>query len=125
KHLLDPRVRRRNTDGRLDRMRYSMSLVVAYFGTNRTYEDLAHHTILLGPRYRELLDDIFDRKRLSPDFSLYLHAPTRTDPSLAPPGCENFYVLSPVPHLGSGNDWNKDSDAYRGRLFEYLEQTAI
>src|SRR5204862_89170 len=78
KHLLDPSVRRKNTDERLAKMRYSMSLVVAYFGTNRTYPELAHHTILLGPRYRELLDDIFRKKVLAPDFSLYLHAPTRT-----------------------------------------------
>ena len=90
-----------------------------------TYPDLAHHTILLGPRYRELLDDIFDKKILAPDFSLYLHAPTRTDPSLAPPGCENFYVLSPVPHLQSGTDWAVEGPRYREKLFEYLEQTCI
>jgi phytoene desaturase len=124
--LLDPKVRRKNTDERLHKLRYSMSLVVAYFGTRRTYPELAHHTILLGPRYRELLDDIFDRKVLAPDFSLYLHAPTRTDPSLAPPGCENFYVLSPVPHLVEGGpDWSKEAGAYRDRLFESLEQTCL
>ena len=67
--------------------------------------DVAHHTILLGPRYRELLADIFERKVLADDFSLYLHRPTATDPSLAPPGCDAFYVLSPVPHLDSGIDW--------------------
>jgi phytoene desaturase len=125
KHLLDPSLRKKNTDQRLEKLRYSMSLVVAYFGTKKTYPDLAHHTILLGPRYRELLDDIFDKKVLAPDFSLYLHAPTRTDPSLAPPGCENFYVLSPVPHLGSGTDWAKEGPAYRDRLFQSLEETAI
>lgn len=125
KHLLDPAVRRKNTDGRIERMRYSMSLVVAYFGTRRTYPDMAHHTILLGPRYRELLDDIFDKKVLAPDFSLYLHAPTRTDPSLAPPGCENFYVLSPVPHLEAGIDWAKEGPAYQERLFMFLEDTYI
>ena len=76
-----------------------MSLFVWYFGTRRQYPDVAHHTILLGPRYRELLDDIFERKVLADDFSLYLHRPTATDPSLAPPGCDAFYVLSPVPHL--------------------------
>jgi phytoene desaturase len=102
-----------------------MSLVVAYFGTRRTYPELAHHTILLGPRYRELLADIFDKKVLAPDFSLYLHAPTRTDPSLAPPGCENFYVLSPVPHLDSGTDWEKAGPAYLDKLFSSLEQTCI
>ncbi len=90
---------------RLDKMRYSMSLVVIYFGTNRTYRDdptnrLAHHNIILGPRYEELLRDIFDRKLLADDFSLYLHMPTLTDPSLAPPGGEAFYVLAPVPAFG-------------------------
>ena len=89
---------------------YSMSLFVWYFGTNRHYPDVAHHTILLGPRYRELLDDIFRHKVLADDFSLYLHRPTATDPSLAPPGCDAFYVLSPVPHLAGGTDW-----AARGR----------
>ena len=75
-----------------------MSLFVGYFGTRRTYPELAHHTIVLGPRYGELLDDIFRQRVLADDFSLYLHAPTRTDPSLAPPGSETFYVLSPVPN---------------------------
>jgi phytoene desaturase len=125
KHLIDPADRKKYTDGRLAKMRYSMSLVVAYFGTKKTYPEMAHHTILLGPRYRELLDDIFDKKILAPDFSLYLHAPTRTDPSLAPPGCENFYVLSPVPHLQSGTDWAVEGPRYRERLFEHLEKTCV
>ena len=78
-----------------------MSLFVMYFGTDRRYEDVAHHEILMGPRYRELLDDIFTRKTLADDFSLYLHRPTATDPSLAPAGCDSWYVLSPVPQIGS------------------------
>ena len=82
-----------------------MSLFVWYFGTRRRYDDVQHHTLLLGPRYEELLDDIFRRKHLAEDFSLYLHRPTATDPSLAPAGCDAFYVLSPVPHLESGTDW--------------------
>jgi phytoene desaturase len=125
KRLIPSLARRKYTDEKIDRMQYSMSLFVSYFGTKKTYPDLAHHTILLGPRYRELLDDIFDKKMLAPDFSLYLHAPTRTDPSLAPPGCENFYVLSPVPHLQSGNDWDKEGTQYRDKLFQYLEETCI
>jgi phytoene desaturase len=125
KNLIDPSVRRRNTNGRIDKLRYSMSLVVSYFGTKRTYPDLAHHTILLGPRYKELLSDIFDKKKLAPDFSLYLHAPTRTDPSLAPPGHENFYVLSPVPHLDSGTNWETEGPIYQEKLFDYLEKTCI
>ncbi|MCA1664707.1 MAG: phytoene desaturase [Myxococcales bacterium] len=125
KRLLPASARRKHSDDKVDRMRYSMSLFVSYFGTKKQYSDLAHHTILLGPRYRELLTDIFDRKRLATDFSLYLHAPTRTDPSLAPPGCENFYVLSPVPHLESGDDWSKRGAEYQQTIFESLERTVI
>jgi phytoene desaturase len=108
---------------RLNTMDYSMSLFVIYFGTRRQYRDhgLAHHNILLGPRYRELLADIFKRKVLADDFSLYLHMPTLTDPSLAPPGGEAFYVLSPVPHLGSGIDWAEAGPRYRDRLLQFLE----
>merc|ERR1712065_23999 len=86
---------------RLKKLQWSMSLFVLYFGTDRLYRDqIAHHTVLFGPRYRGLLQDIFEGSQLPEDFSLYLHAPTVTDPSLAPEGCDGFYVLSPVPHLG-------------------------
>jgi phytoene desaturase len=102
-------------------MRQSMSLFVGYFGTNRQYPELAHHTVVMGPRYEELLDDIFRKKVLAGDFSLYLHAPTRTDPSLAPPGCESFYVLSPVPNNASGIDWSVEGPRYMQRILESLE----
>ncbi|MGI9253785.1 MAG: FAD-dependent oxidoreductase, partial [Thermomicrobiales bacterium] len=82
---------------------------------------LAHHDIILGPRYRGLLDDIFNRKVLADDFSLYLHMPTLTDPSLAPDGCEAFYVLSPVPHLGGSVDWEQAAKPYRDRIMQFLE----
>jgi phytoene desaturase len=107
----------------LAKQRHSMSLFVAYFGTRRKYPDVAHHTVLFGPRYRELLADIFDRGVLADDFSLYLHAPTVTDPSLAPDGCEAFYVLSPVPHLGKAAlDWTTVGPRYADRILEYLER---
>jgi phytoene desaturase len=125
RHLLPPEVRRRWTDRRIERARYSMGLFVWYFGTKRTYPDVPHHTILLGPRYRELLGDIFDRKVLAPDFSLYLHRPTATDPSLAPRGCDAFYVLSPVPHLGSGTDWHNKAELYRRAISRYLGETVL
>ncbi|WP_127996384.1 phytoene desaturase [Piscinibacter defluvii] len=125
RHLLAPEHRRRWTDRRLARARYSMSLFVWYFGTRRRYEDVAHHSILLGPRYRGLLDDIFRRKHLAEDFSLYLHRPTATDPSLAPPGCDAFYVLSPVPHLGSGTDWVEQAEPYRRAIQARLEATVL
>lgn len=125
RYLLDPADRKKWTDTRVERMRYSMGLFVWYFGTNRRYEDVAHHTILLGPRYRGLLDDIFDKKVLADDFSLYLHRPTATDEGLAPPGCDTFYVLSPVPHLESGTDWEVESERYRRRIEELLEATVL
>jgi len=123
--LVPAALRRRWTDARLDRARYSMGLFVWYFGTRGRYEDVPHHTILLGPRYRGLLDDIFRRKVLAEDFSLYLHRPTATDRSLAPDGCDAFYVLSPVPHLGSGIDWSREAEPYRKRIEAALERTLL
>ena len=120
--LVDRRFRPSDSDARLKRLRYSMSLFVLYFGTDRKYDDVAHHEILMGPRYRGLLDEIFTRKTLSDDFSLYLHRPTATDPSLAPPGCDAWYVLSPVPHLGGTTDWRTAAKPYRDRIVRYLEE---
>lgn len=109
---------------RLEKMDWSMSLYVLYFGTDRDYAgDLAHHTVVFGPRYRGLLDDIFHGDTLADDFSLYLHAPHVTDPSLAPPGCGSFYVLSPVPHLGNAPlDWATLGEAYGDRILAALER---
>jgi phytoene desaturase len=125
KNMLPARHRKRWTDKRIARGRYSMSLFVWYFGTKRRYDDVAHHTIMLGPRYRELLRDIFDRHLLSDDFSLYLHRPTATDPSLAPEGHDAFYVLSPVPHLASGTDWDTQAEPYRKSIEDFLSQTSL
>jgi phytoene desaturase len=125
RHLLPAGARRRWRDRRIDRARYSMSLFVWYFGTRRKYPDVAHHTILLGPRYRCLLSDIFDRKHLAQDFSLYLHRPTATDASLAPPGCDAFYVLSPVPHQASGIDWTRAGETYRRALQSALSGSVL
>jgi len=125
RHLVPPEHRRRWTDRRIERARYSMSLFVWYFGTRRQYRDVAHHTILLGPRYRELLTDIFERKVLADDFSLYLHRPTATDPSLAPQGCDAFYALAPVPHLQSGTDWSAHAETFRRAVCERLQSTVL
>ncbi len=121
-NLIAPEWRRKYTDAKIRKMTYSMSLFVIYFGTDRKYDDVAHHEILLGPRYRGLLDDIFVNKTLADDFSLYLHRPTATDPSLAPEGCDCWYVLSPVPHLGGPTDWPKAAGPYRDRIINYLER---
>ena len=125
RYLLPESARTTWTNQRLERTRYSMSLFVWYFGTSRIYDDVKHHTILLGPRYKGLLDDIFENKRLADDFSLYLHRPTATDPSMAPEGCDAFYVLSPVPHLDSGVDWTEQVEPYRKAVERYLSETIL
>ncbi|SDN18806.1 phytoene desaturase [Methylobacterium phyllostachyos] len=111
--------------GRFRRARSSMGLFVWYFGTKRRYPEVDHHTILLGPRYRGLLADIFDRKVLAEDASLYLHRPTATDSSLAPPGCDAFYVLAPVPNLAGGQDWGALAEPYRRRIAQILESSVL
>jgi phytoene desaturase len=112
----------RRRQRRLERMSWSMSLFVLYFGTSQRYPHLAHHTILFGPRFQGLLRDIFRGHRLPDDFSLYLHAPTITDPSMAPEGGESFYVLSPVPHLGNAPiDWDAVATAYGDTILAALE----
>jgi phytoene desaturase len=123
--LLSQTPRKRWTDAKLARARYSMSLFVWYFGTDRRFEDVYHHTMVLGPRYKELLKDIFSRKRLAEDFSLYLHRPTASDPSLAPPGCDSFYVLAPVPNLLSGTDWTAQAEPYRAAIEQRLHETVL
>lgn len=105
--------------------RLSMGLYVLYFGTRRQYPDVAHHTIWLGARYRELLDEIFHRQTLADDFSLYVHRPTATDPSFAPPGCDSFYVLCPVPNQKAGIDWTSEGPALRDRIVAALERTML
>ena len=123
--LLSRHQRRKWTDARLKRVDYSMSLFVWYFGTTRRYEDVNHHTMVLGPRYRELLADIFVHKRLANDFSLYLHRPSATDPTLAPPGCDAWYVLAPVPNLLSGTNWAEEAEVFRQRVQQRLETTLL
>ena len=104
---------------------YSMGLYVLYFGTTATYPDVAHHTIWMGVRYRELLADIFRNLTLSEDFSLYVHRPTATDPEFAPPGCDSFYVLCPVPNLKGAIDWAVEGPRLRDRIVSALGQTIL
>jgi phytoene desaturase len=123
--MLPESARKHWTNRRVERADYSMGLFVWYFGTRKRYDEVGHHTIMMGPRYKELLRDIFKRKVLARDFSLYLHRPTATDPSLAPPGCDAFYALAPVPHLGSGLDWAREAEPFRQRIQERLESTLL
>ncbi|WP_129674597.1 phytoene desaturase [Candidatus Chloroploca sp. Khr17] len=122
--LIAPEHRKFNTDRRLLSKKYSMSLVVIYLGLNRRYDDhgLVQHNIIFGKRYKGLLNDIFNRRHLSRDFSLYLHRSSHADPSMAPAGGEAVYVLSPVPHLGARTDWSKAAKGYRNAIINFLEE---
>lgn len=121
KHLVKPQFRRKWTDRAVDRLHIAMSCFLLYIGTRKQYPQLKHHTLILSERYEELVKDIFDRKVLSDDFSMYLHVPTRSDPSMAPPGCESMYVLIPVPHLGGGIDWSITAGPFRDKIMHFLE----
>ncbi|MGI8748675.1 MAG: phytoene desaturase family protein [Deinococcus sp.] len=121
--LLPRAARLVNSDARVRLARQSMSLLVIYFGfRDEGGLDLRHHNIILGPRYQELLTEIFGRKVLGADFSQYLHVPTLTDPSLAPPGHHAAYTLVPVPHNGSGLDWSVEGPKLVERVLAFLDE---
>ena len=120
--LIPSAFRKKYTDKKVKSLTYSMSLFVIYFGTDVKYENMAHHEIILGNRYKGLLDEIFVDKTLADDFSLYLHRPTATDPSVAPEGCDCWYVLSPVPNLEGEIDWKTAAEPYKRKIYEYLEK---
>jgi phytoene desaturase len=105
--------------------KHSMGLFVLFFGTKVKYKDIAHHTIWMGPRYKELLSDIFDRYKLSEDFSIYLHRPTATDPNFAPIGCDSFYALVPVPNLKGNISWKDEASKFTQSVIKALEQTMM
>ena len=125
KHLVSPQHRRHWTDRKIDKGQYSSGLFVWYFGTNRQYADVPHHMMVLGPRYKGLLQDIFKNHKLSKDFSLYLYRPTASDPSLAPQGCDAFYALSVVPNLSSHTDWPAITEQYRDAVATVLQDSVL
>ena len=125
KHLVAPQHRSHWTDKKINKGQYSSGLFVWYFGTNRQYQDVPHHMMVLGPRYKGLLQDIFKNHKLSKDFSLYLYRPTATDPSLAPEGCDAFYALSVVPNLSSGTDWAAITEQYRDAVATVLQDSVL
>ena len=122
KDLINQENRHKWTDRKVLGMHYSMSSFLIYLGTKRQYPQLLHHTLILSERYKELVTDIFDRKILPDDFSMYLHAPTRTDPDMAPKGCESMYVLIPVPNLAGDTDWQKMKHPYTDKILKFLEE---
>ena len=126
RHLLRGSAEAAPTGRRLLKKKFSMSLFVVHFGLRAEHPELAHHTVLFGPRYRELLDDIFKRGILADDFSLYVHAPSVTDSGMAPPGCSTYYALAPVPNLlKSKVDWEAEAPRFRDRILDYVEANYI
>ncbi len=123
--LIAPQFRKVWTDKKLAKSDYSMSVFVWYFGVKKQYHDIPHHMMILGPRYKELLEDIFKHKVVPEDFSLYLHRPSATDPNMAPAGCDTYYALVPVPHLDSGTNWRATGEEFRQLVQTRLEQTVM
>lgn len=121
KNLIKPQHRKKWTDKSIGKLHIAMSCFLLYIGTKKQYPELKHHTLILSQRYKELVRDIFDRKILAGDFSIYLHVPTRSDASMAPPGCESMYLLVPVPHLGSKIDWMKEAEPFKAKILNFLE----
>jgi len=110
----------------LERKSYSPSLFVLHFGLEGTFPDIPHHMIMFGPRYEQLLGDIYNRGVVAPDPAIYLHHPTVTDPSMAPEGCSTFYALAPVPHLGRAKvDWAVEGERYAETIIDTIEERLI
>ena len=120
--LIKSEHRRKWSDKKLRKTQYSMSAFLLYLGVRRKYPQLKHHTLILSERYKALVTDIFDNRVLPDDFSMYLHIPSQTDPSMAPEGCESMYVLIPVPNLESSVNWEKVKVAYTKRVLTFLEK---
>ena len=93
-----------------------------YLGVKKQYPEILHHTLILSERYKELVTDIFDRKILPDDFSMYLHAPTRSDPNMAPKGHESMYVLIPTPNLLANTNWDEIKKPYADKVLKFLEE---
>lgn len=121
KDLIRPEHRRKWSDTKVKKMAYSMSAFLLHLGSTKKYPRLLHHNLIIAERYRELIRDIFDRKILADDFSIYCHVPTRTDPSMAPPGCESMYFLIPVPNLAGKIDWTQAAEPFKDKVLHFLE----
>ena len=121
KHMINSSHRKKWNDKKIDKAKYSMSAFLLYLGVKKQYPELLHHTLILSERYKALIKDIFDKQILPDDFSMYLHAPTRTDPNMAPEGAESMYVLIPVSNLAGDIDWSKTKKPFTEKVLEFLE----
>ena len=124
-NLINKKNRKKWTNTRLRNLKQSMGLFVWYFGTKKKYDNVEHHTIIMGKAYKELLKDIYDRKVLSDDLSLYLHRPSATDPDMSPEGCDSFYVLAPVPNNESKIDWEIMKEKVMEQIQNSLSRTVL
>lgn len=113
--------RKKWTNKKVKKLDYGMSCVVIYIGVKKQYQKLKHHTLILSKRYKGLIKDIFDNKVLADDFSIYLHAPSKTDSSMAPKGCESLYMLIPVPNLKADINWDKHKDTFTQKILDFLQ----
>jgi len=120
--LIEPTARKKWTDRKVAKLDYAMSCLLLYLGTKKQYPALEHHTLILTERYKGLIADIFQKKIVPDDFSMYLHVPTRSDPSMAPEGCESMYVLVPVANLQGGQDWEELRQPFVDKVIDYLEE---
>lgn len=125
RHLIDAEHRGKWTDKRIEKLNHTMGCFLIFVGVRKTFPKLKHHTLILSERYRELLRDIFRRKILPDDFSLYLHAPCRTDASMAPEGCESLMILAPVANLESEIDWATAKEEFANRILSFLESWGL
>ena len=123
--LIDSKYRKKNSDRRYKRAKWSMSLFMVYFGVKKQYPEMAHHSIVFGPRYKGLINDIFKRHIVPEDFSTYLHIPTRSDPELAPEGCETMYACTPVSNLDSETDWEEKKESFRDHILSHLDERIL
>lgn len=120
-NLIPKEKRKKFTDKKIKSKAYSMSSFLIYLGVKKQYPELLHHTLILSERYKELIKDIFDKKILAKDFSMYLHVPTRTDSSMAPENSESMYLLIPVPNLQAEINWEVESEKYTKRILDFME----
>ncbi|TXT54529.1 MAG: Phytoene desaturase (lycopene-forming) [Candidatus Thorarchaeota archaeon] len=123
--LIDSKYRKKNKDKRYRKAKYSMSLFMTYFGVKKKYEDMVQHSIVFGPRYKDLIEDIFKKHIVPDDFSTYLHIPTRNDQSLAPPGCEAMYACTPVTNLEGEVNWEEKKDEFRDHILGTLDKSVL
>ncbi|NHJ15166.1 MAG: phytoene desaturase [Candidatus Thorarchaeota archaeon] len=124
-NLIDSRYRKKNSDRRYRKAKYSMSLFMTYFGVEKKYEDMTQHSIVFGPRYKPLVNDIFKHHVVPDDFSTYLHIPTRTDPQLAPEGCETMYACTPVSNLDSNTNWDEKRESFKDHILSALNERLL